>query len=292
MIGYLLWGYIILFQVLMIMILTMKFLLKFYFIIEKLLKLFLPILVIFLFKRIFIWYITRYFLIRHKNKKFFLLKNSRLYSILTHFNFFFDCFLGSFVCFIRMAQSSLAALFFMPRLDYSVFGRMLERRDMGFISYVNFIHMEVNQSHPIKIAFCELVLLTIKNQNNNKTCNRNNIARNRWFLALTLFQVNGLYKQRKGYLKKNKRIPKVESFEQFLERKVHLKSIGSINKIGSKSKSTPSINTIDETLNVYFDSTNSSNATIDSTFIKKKKKNIVGKKIQKQRHISQDSLNA
>lgn len=283
MIGYLLNGYVILFEVMIILIVVVKFLMKFYFVIEKLGKIFLPILVIFLFKRLLIWYITRYFLIKHKNinKKYFLLKNTKLYYILTHFNFFFDCFLGTFVCFIRMAQSSLAALFFMPRLDYSVYGRMLERNDMGFISYVNFIHLEVNQSHPIKIAFCELLVKTIKEKYNNLANNDGGNSksfkyRNRWFLALTLARVNGLYKQRKKYLKKHERIPKVESFEQFLERKVRIRSIGSIGKI-SKSKSTLTVNTLDDN---HIDTiTSSSNATIDSTFIKKKFKKINEKKI-------------
>ena len=287
MIGYLVWGYLILFQVLLIIILAAKFLIKFYFIIEKLLKLFLPILVIFLFKRIIIWYIARYCLVGKNKRNFFLLRNSRLYSILTHFNFFFDCFLGSFVCVMRMILSSLAALFFMPRLDYSVFGRMLERRDMGFISYVNFIHMEVNQTHPIKIAFCELLIRDTKNKKNLLPTHIRRI-RNRWQLALTLIKMHGLQKQRKLYLKNHKSIPKVESFEQYLERKTNFKSFGSINKM-STNKSV-SINTFDEVNSVTL-STNSSNCTIDSTFIKKKyKKQTFPKKLEKQRHVSQDSL--
>lgn len=131
------WGYLILFEVAVIIIIIFKFLIKFYFITENLAKVVLPIITIFLFKRIIIWYMSRYFLAGRKRG--FFLKNHKLYFILNHFNFFFDCFLGSFVCFIRMSKSSLAALFFMPRLDYSIFGRQLEKTDLGFISYVSFI---------------------------------------------------------------------------------------------------------------------------------------------------------
>ena len=183
----------------------------------------------------------------------------------------------------------------MSRLDYSVFGRMLERRDMGFISYVNFIHMEVNQSHPIKIAFCEILIQTVRNKNENineililnrKTYNKT--VRNRWYLAVILAKINGLYKQRKSFLKKYKPVPKAESFEEFLERKVNFKSIGSLNKI-SKSKSTASMDTVDELTSITI-STNSSNGTIDSTY-KNRTKKVNTKKLKKQRPISQDSLN-
>jgi len=114
-----------------VLIIIVKFLAKFYFITENLAKVLLPITTIFLFKRIIIWYLSRFFLTSNSRaNKGFLLRNRKLYFILNHFNFFFDCFLGSFVCFVRMAKSSMAALFFMPRLDYSIFGRYLESTDM------------------------------------------------------------------------------------------------------------------------------------------------------------------
>lgn len=237
-IGYLLWGYLILFEVSLVSTIIIRFLIKFYFIAENLAKIFLPIITIYIFKRILIWYLCRYFLVNNnKSNKSFLFKNANFYFILSHFNFFFDCFLGSFVCFMRMAKSSLAALFFMPRLDYSIFGRYLERTDMGFISYVSFIHIEVSQTHPVKLAFCELA----KSQSGKHT--REWIrARNRWSLAYTLINNPLLKKQRKGYLNLQKLIPRVESFEQFLERQVRVMFFKDQNK--KKSKSTPCL--IDE----------------------------------------------
>lgn len=238
-IGYLLWGYLILFEVSLVSTIVIRFLIKFYFIAENLAKIFLPIITIYIFKRILIWYLCRYFLVNNSNKsnKSFLFKNANFYFILSHFNFFFDCFLGSFVCFMRMAKSSLAALFFMPRLDYSIFGRYLERTDMGFISYVSFIHIEVSQTHPVKLAFCELA----KSQS-GKYSREWIRARNRWSLAYTLINNPLLKKQRKGYLNLQKLIPRVESFEQFLERQVRVMFFKDQNK--KKSKSTPCL--IDE----------------------------------------------
>lgn len=229
-IGYLLWGYLILFEVSLVLIIVIRFLIKFYFIAENIAKIVLPILTIYLFKKILIWYLCRFFLVNTRStKKTFSMKNPKLYFILNHFNFFFDCFLGSFVCFMRMAKSSAAALFFMPRLDYSIFGRYLERTDMGFISYVTFIHMEVNQTHPVKIAFCELAKQSLKK--------RGNRARVRWALAYTLINNSSLKRQRKRFLNLQKLVPRVESFEKFIERQVRI--IFFKNEDKRKSNSTP-----------------------------------------------------
>ena len=229
-IGYLLWGYLISFEVIVVITIVIKFLIKFYFITENLAKVLLPIMTIFLFKRIIIWYLSRFFLTNNSNRRF-LLRNHKLYFILNHFNFFFDCFLGSFVCFVRMAKSSVAALFFMPRLDYSIFGRHLERTDMGFISYVTFIHMDVNQTHPVKTAFCQYLKLSRKSKwAGNRT------VRNKWFLAYTLYYNPALKKQRKSYLLLKKSIQKVESFDQFWERRVKTLFNADTKK---KSQSTP-----------------------------------------------------
>jgi hypothetical protein len=218
-----------------VLIIVLRFLIKFYFIAENLAKIVLPILTIYLFKRILIWYLCRYFLVNNRPHKTFFLKNRKLYFILNHFNFFFDCFLGSFVCFMRMAKSSMAALFFMPRLDYSIFGRYLERTDMGFISYVTFIHMEVNQTHPIKLAFCQIAKQSLKdNKKYDKTWLR---VRNRWALAITLHNNPFLKKERKKYLNLQKLIPRVESFEKFLERQFRIMFFKDDAK--KKSKSTP-----------------------------------------------------
>ncbi|CAF0777204.1 unnamed protein product [Brachionus calyciflorus] len=217
-IGYLLWGYLILFEVSLVVIIVTKFLIRFYFLTENLAKIVLPILTIYLLKRILIWYLCSYFITEnsHSSQRF-VLKNRKFYFILNHFNFFFDCFLGSFVCFMRMGKSSLAALFFMPRLDYSIFGRFLESKDMGFISYVSFIHMEVNQTHPVKLAFCDLLrqsqdeLFCVK-EKHSKT------MRNKWFVMYTLIKNPNLKRFRKGYLFKQSLIPKVETLEHFIKR--------------------------------------------------------------------------
>jgi hypothetical protein len=234
-----------------VFLIVIKFLIQFYFITENLAKVILPIVTIFLFKRIIIWYLSRFFL-TNKSHRMMILKNHRMYYLLNHFNFFFDCFLGSFVCIVRMVKSAIAAIFFMPRLDYSIFGRFLEHTDMGFISYVTFIHMEVNQTHPIKLAFCELLeeSLYLNDEDEeletkaSKYVPRNLQARNRWFVAYTLIMNPFLKKKRKRYLASHRVLTKTESLEQFL--KTHVIGLFSTNNTNNKlnkrrSRSTPCI---------------------------------------------------
>jgi hypothetical protein len=216
-------------------------LIRFYFIAENLAKIILPILTIFLFKRILIWYLCKYFLVRSKSQQKVFLKNSKLYFILSHFNFFFDCFLGSFVCSMRMVKSSLAALFFMPRLDYSIFGRYLEKTDMGFISYVTFIHMEVNQTHPVKLAACELMLKSLREGHRK---NRYTTIRNKWLVALTLYHNPQLKQMRKKHLYLQTLFPRVETFEKFLERK--MRNMFASQDTRKKSRSTPCLLDLDD----------------------------------------------
>ena len=179
------------------------------------------------------------------------LRNHKLYFLLNHFNFFFDCFLGSFVCFLRMAKSSMAALFFMPRLDYSIFGRYLEKTDMGFISYVTFIHMEVNQTHPIKIAFCEYLNRSLDEKEFYRKNNKETIVltreetvtfkkyRNKWLVFNMLRKYPQLRKERKRYLYLQSLVPKVETFGHFLERR--MKNLFQNNQTKTKSRSTPDL---------------------------------------------------
>lgn len=221
----------------LVSVIIVKFLIRFYFLAENIAKIILPLLTIYLLKRILIWYLCRYFVTKDDpTYKRFVLKNRKFYFILNHFNFFFDCFLGSFVCFMRMTKSSLAALFFMPRLDYSIFGRFLERKDMGFISYVSFIHMEVNQTHPVKLTFCELMRRSLL-----QMCNKENSSkkiRNKWFVFYTLIKNPSLRRLRKGFLFKQSLVPKVETFEHFMRRQ---KRKIFDEKIKRRSKSVPCI---------------------------------------------------
>ena len=145
-IGFLMIGFGILFYVNLVLIFLLKIFIQIPLLQLDVLKYSLPFLSIFLLKRLLIWYMCRFLLLNNNSRhnKQTRLKNMKFYLILNHFNFFFDSFIIFFVSILRIVYSILAALFFFPRLDYRLFGLGLERFDMGFMSYIGFLHIEGN----------------------------------------------------------------------------------------------------------------------------------------------------
>lgn len=178
----------------------------------------LPPLAIFIFRRFLLWYSSKFFLTNNQNKNL-RLRNRRYFLLLNHFNFFFDLFLITFLCFLRVIKSAVTAAFYMPRLDYSIFGRYLEKSDMGFCSFVCFLHVEVNQTHPVKLSFLKYLLRRLYDHDLHTKTKAQLQARNKWFLAYTLSQNPSLKKLRKNHIIKEKYSnPERETFGHFVSR--------------------------------------------------------------------------
>ena len=205
-----LWGYALLFNLMFVLIVVLNFVFQNRFVFECVLEITLPVATIFFFKRFIVWLITKHFLVNREEQKL-ALRNKKLYFILNFFIFFFDCLVLTFVCFLRVLTSILTSLFFMPRLDCSIYGRHMEKRDAGFMSFVAFLHMEVNQTHPIKLAFCEILKASVKKRNQDLSN-----ARKRWHLIYTLVRNPDLKKHRKHFRSLKKR--KFESVIAFCRR--------------------------------------------------------------------------
>ncbi len=159
------------------------------------------------------------------------LNNLRLFFVFSYFNFFFDCFLGIVSCGLRVSKATIAALLFLPRLDYCIFGRALEKMDPGFISYVSFIHMECLHTHPVLVYYTSLVNEKIDKRYQYLRSNKGEMrhaemyaytrrqrAIFRWCLAYTLIRNIHLVQLRK-YQIIHLQLPSAESFNEFLERK-------------------------------------------------------------------------
>jgi hypothetical protein len=181
-------------------------------VIELLAQIILPIIAIFVLKRFIIWFITHYFLVNTnlKSRQSLTLHNPKLYLIMNHFNFFFDCFIITFECFTRVVFAVIIAVFLMPRLDCSIYGRQMESYDIGFVSYVTFIHMEVNQTHPVKLAFVNLL-------SSESSTHRITKAKKRWFLIYTLLKNPSLIKTRKHCVKN--KTSSIETLFEYIQRK-------------------------------------------------------------------------
>lgn len=216
-IGYLLWGYSLLFNFMIVCTLILRLVFSHPLIYESILQIVLPVITIFLFKKLIVWLVSYHCLVvSSRSDRRLELRNKKLHLLLNHFNFFFDCLTISFVCLVRVLTAVVLSLFYMSRLDCSIYGRHMERNDMGYISFLTFLHMEVNQTHPIKLVFCELLLSSKKDPNNN---NSNSNARKRWHLAYTLIFNPHLKKARKHYNSVN--VTRVERFDQFIRRHLY-----------------------------------------------------------------------
>ncbi len=107
--------------------------------------------------------------------------------------------------------------------------------------------MEVNQTHPVKLVFCELLIQTFvkgdchsAEMNEMKPLNRK--TRNKWLLLYTLINNPTLKKERKHYRKVND--VKLETLGDYLRRRASSKrkgnEVGSLRKESAESATQPS----------------------------------------------------
>ncbi|KAI0985120.1 hypothetical protein GJ496_009912 [Pomphorhynchus laevis] len=163
MVGYLIWGYLFMLGTIFTVTIIVRNLIRFFDVFEYLAKWIVPMVILLLMKFLLISVLSRTAFTQWKGQTL-ALKNTRCIFIFNYFNFFFDCFLGLIMCISRISQASLAAVFLLSRLDYSMFGRSLERYDRGFASYVCWLHLEEIQTHPALIVFCQVVREKIVNR--------------------------------------------------------------------------------------------------------------------------------
>ncbi|CAF1333517.1 unnamed protein product [Adineta steineri] len=207
-IAYLIFGYIIIGNLVFFILIALRILFKHVFLIEEIAKVLIPILVIYLMKFIIQWFLSRTFFLQ-KHGKIMVLKNLRVYFVFTYFNFFFDCFLGLISCAFRILKAWIVTFVFLPRLDYCIHGRALEKLDIGFISYVSFIHMECLHTHPVLVYFCSIINEQIEKRYQYLRISKRDIYLYtnhqriifRWWLAITLNRNMRLIQLRKHYIK-------------------------------------------------------------------------------------------
>ena len=146
---------------------------------------------------------ARYCFLQTGGKKFLALKNTNTYHLYLYFRFFYDCFTGVAFCIMRVVSTSLLAILYLPRLDYSCVSGGLERMDTTFMAYVGHLRWEATHSHPIMICFCEILqrYLSLKVKMKKKMLKTNtarqNVLRNRWHLYYFMSKNELLLKHRR-----------------------------------------------------------------------------------------------
>ncbi|CAF1062146.1 unnamed protein product [Brachionus calyciflorus] len=135
-----------------------------------------------------------------RNSKFYVLKNIKCFSLFLYFKFFYDCFTGIALCFVRILKSIVVCIIFLPRLDYSFMGRSMETMDSTFMFYIGYLRWESYHTNPVAISFCRLLNKNlITREKNNLTGNFSSIkVRNKWQLIYLLYKNPSLIKFRKN----------------------------------------------------------------------------------------------
>lgn len=139
LVGYLVWGYLIIYLSLVfigIIILILRiFIGKIIYL--KIFLTILPFLVAIILKTTITIICTKYiFLV--PNSKILALKNTKAFNIFLFFNFFYDCFMGIASAIFRIILSTVIAIIMMPRIGYGFLGRKLETLDPG----LHILHMK------------------------------------------------------------------------------------------------------------------------------------------------------
>jgi hypothetical protein len=123
-VGYMVWGYVIMYVVLVIIgfiILLLRTFAGDEFFASLALKL-VPVITVIIVKMLINFIFTR-FIFLYRDSNILALKNFRAFNAFLYFNFYFDCFIGVISAVIRLVKSAIIALIMMPRISYSFMGR-------------------------------------------------------------------------------------------------------------------------------------------------------------------------
>ena len=160
LIAHLVYGYLILLCTVFILILFFKIVWNFPLIWDKTTQLFLPLIVMVLFKLVFIR-IVMCTAIECQGTNY-RIKNLTAYFTLSYFNFFFDCFLGFMSCINRIWQTTIISCLYVSRLDVSIFNDnneiIIQNLDKGHLAYINFAYMEHLYNNQVINGFCDVLL--------------------------------------------------------------------------------------------------------------------------------------
>lgn len=168
LIAYLAYGYILILCILFIIILAFKIIFTFPFIFDKSIQLFLPVIVMVCLNFIIIKFIIRLAFMNQKSAmSSYRIQNLTLYFTISYFNFFFDCFLGFMACLNRIWQTTLLSVFYVSRLDVSIFDEkndiIMRHLDKGHLAYISFAYMEHLYNNQVLNGFCEIMVEALLN---------------------------------------------------------------------------------------------------------------------------------
>jgi hypothetical protein len=159
LVAHLVYGYMIIVFLVFLIILIIRIIYYTPFIIYDLIQFILPIVLMILLKSVFLRSVI-YGLFECKRCD--SQQGLIVYSTLSYFNFFFDCFLGFMSCLNRIWKTTLISIFYVIRLDVSIFSEdndlILGFLDSGHVAFKNFSFIEYSLNNPVINGFCEILI--------------------------------------------------------------------------------------------------------------------------------------
>ncbi|XP_071954207.1 stimulated by retinoic acid gene 6 protein-like [Antedon mediterranea] len=144
------------------------------------------------------------------------LDNRRYFHNATYVLIFYNVVIGLASCLMRIVKAVLFGLYYLGRLDRCLLMRGWELWDTGYRSYLGFLRLEIVHTHPVLVCFCQFIhtsasqkrstnsisqtpdvklrYFSSKRPTNSETVtpekgeSRRKVARNRWFVAITLYR--------------------------------------------------------------------------------------------------------
>ncbi|CAL1528180.1 unnamed protein product, partial [Lymnaea stagnalis] len=93
----------------------------------------------------------------HDRYKPLNVNNRKLYELVSYYSMFANMAVGLFTCFFRIALNALFGIFFVDRLDTSVFTRDMEHLDSGHRAYVSMLLVDNAHNNPCMRVFTHLL---------------------------------------------------------------------------------------------------------------------------------------
>jgi len=198
LIGYVLWGYLLIAFFVMIIAVIIDVVITYGMVryLESVMKMIIPPVFFAIFKYYMDKMLGRYVFLQ-QNGEILAVKHRRILMVFLYFNFFLDAFLGFISSIRRILRSVIVGIIYMCRVDYSFFGRK-----QGFSAYCGFIHIECAHRHPVLLYFTSLLIREHLYGTQATRCSK---AKRRWYLALFLSKNPTLICRRKRLLFTHKR---------------------------------------------------------------------------------------
>lgn len=101
-------------------------------------------------------------------EKALALDNRRVYQNLSFFLFFYYILTGLYRCTFRVLTSICINTFYIARMDKPLLIPGYERFDIGYMTYLGFLEVELHQCHPVVVVCCDLLMKSVNHLSSNQ----------------------------------------------------------------------------------------------------------------------------